>query len=52
MKEITEDMMVAQFKKYFEDKTGIKIDFRKHQFLRNRYGNTPTFYHGFAVDGG
>lgn len=49
MKEFTEDMLVAQFKKYFEDKTGKKIDFRKHQFLRNSYGNTPTFYHEFAV---
>lgn len=40
--------MVAQFKEHFEDKTGIKIDFRTHQFLENRYGNTSTFHYGFA----
>lgn len=49
MKKITENAMVAQFRQHFEDKTGQKIDFRKHQFLRNSYGNTPIFYHEFAV---
>lgn len=49
MKKITENALVAQFKQHFEDKTGQKIDFRKHQFLQNSYGNTPTFHYEFAV---
>lgn len=40
--------LVKQFKAHFEAQEGIKLDFRKHQFLDNQHGNSHCFRYEFA----
>ncbi|MED6317201.1 MAG: hypothetical protein VYA60_08145 [Pseudomonadota bacterium] len=47
-KKITAESLLGLFRDHFEDETGTKIDFRKHQYLENSYGLTPTFSYSFA----
>lgn len=47
-KKPTAESLMILFRDYFEDETGIKLDFRSHQYLENSYGLTPTFSYSMA----
>lgn len=47
-KKMDTDDLIKLFKDTFEDETGSKIDFRKHQYLQNNYGLIPVFSYSFA----
>ena len=40
--------IMRDFKKAFEKETGERIDFRKHGYLDNQYGLSPTYSYEFA----
>lgn len=48
-RKITAESLILLFRAHFEDETGIKLDFRSHQYLENSYGLTPTFSYSLAV---
>jgi hypothetical protein len=45
---MSKNTILKELLKNFKKETGIKIDFRKDQFLENQYGATPTFNYDFA----